>query len=268
MNVKSLSQKYFKSTKDFIKSLSKAELIISSLNILISIIFFIVMSSIKDNKGVYGITTWQVWIGLLANIFNIVSVILAVKLRVSTYIWGIMACIFMGAFSFDNRLFGTMITYWVICICSQTLLYIQWKRKSDDKVSVKPLQMDWFLFAVYTFIIVILAVCFSFVQYAIPEFSKFWSNSEEIKYEIALFDSLGFFFIIGTIYLLWNRYNQVWYIYLSADISWIILWIIKLSYACMSNDTSSIVGSINMLLALISMVALNVSGMINWKTKK
>ena len=235
MNVKSLSQKYFKSTKDFIKSLSKAELIISSLNILISIIFFIVMSSIKDNKGVYGITTWQVWIGLLANIFNIVSVILAVK---------------------------------VICICSQALLYIQWKRKSDDKVSVKPLQMDWFLFAVYTFIIVILAVCFSFVQYSIPEFSKIWSNSEKIKYEIALFDSLGFFFIIGTIYLLWNRYNQVWYIYLSADISWIILWIIKLSYACMSNDTSSIVGSINMLLALISMVALNVSGMINWKTKK
>lgn len=267
MNVKSLSQKYFKSTKDFIKSLSKAELIISSLNILISIIFFIVMSSIQD-KGVYGIATWQVWIGLLANIVNIVSVILAVKLRVSTYIWGILACIFMGAISFDNRLFGTMITYWVICICSQALLYIQWKRKSDDKVSVKPLQMDWFLFAVYTFIIVILAVCFSFVQYAIPEFSKFWSNSEEIKYEIALFDSLGFFFIIGTIYLLWNRYNQVWYIYLSADISWIILWIIKLSYACMSNDTSSIVGSINMLLALISMVALNVSGMINWKTKK
>ena len=254
MNVKSLSQKYFKSTKDFIKSLSKAELIISSLNILISIIFFIVMSSIKDNKGVYGIATWQVWVGLLANIVNIVSVILAVKLRVSTYIWGILACIFMGAISFDNRLFGTMITYWVICICSQTLLYIQWKRKSDDKVSVKPLQMDWFLFAVYTFIIVILAVCFSFVQYSIPEFSKFWSNS--------------FFFIIGTIYLLWNRYNQVWYIYLSADISWIILWIIKLSYACMSNDTSSIVGSINMLLALISMVALNVSGMINWKTKK
>ena len=256
--------RYFNDSKEFFKTLSKIELVLSLISWVISIIFFIIVCCIQDD-GKYGVLKWQVWVGLFANLTNTMCVILSVKMRISSFLWGDVSCVFLGLLAYDAKTFGTMINYWVICIIAQTVLYIQWKRKSENKKTIDPKKMNWSTFIIFVIITILLSVGFAQIE-DIDGFTKFWLGEEKQPYLVRLFDSLGLMFTISSIYLLWYKYNQIWIIYLLGDGFLLALWCTQLSLANWKIDDIS--NSINMLLALATMVSLNVCGMFNWKIQK
>ena len=125
--------------------------------------------------------------------------------------------------------------------------------------------MNWSTFIIFVIITILLSVGFAQIE-DIDGFTKFWLGEEKQPYPVRLFDSLGLMFTISSIYLLWYKYNQIWIIYLLGDGFLLALWCTQLSLANWKIDDIS--NSINMLLALATMVSLNVCGMFNWKIQK
>ena len=265
MNQNNNSKSFIDKPREFINLLSRVEQIIGTINILITIGLFISMMCIKVN-GKPGYQMWQTYMVLFSNIANTISVLLALHKRYTTYIWGMIACVFLGAIAYSNALFGTMITYWVLCIISQTFLLFKWRKVANGKAAITPKEMNWNHFIWYLFIFFALGLSFSFIE-SIPAFANWWSRTkpEDIHQGIILFDSLGLFFLLATIYLLWNCYTQVWYCYFFADIAWLVMWSFNIYYH--HADIVSLISSISTMLALITMVSLNICGMKNWKAE-
>ena len=85
-----------------------------------------------------GVSDWKTWVAFIANIFNIVSVILATKKHISCFIWGILAVMGFGGVAFGSQATGNVILYWIFYVPAQLFALYLWRKSSTNKIEVQP----------------------------------------------------------------------------------------------------------------------------------
>ncbi|MDR1991613.1 MAG: nicotinamide riboside transporter PnuC [Mycoplasmataceae bacterium] len=203
---------------------------------------------------------WMTWVAFLANIFNIISVILATKKHISCFIWGILAVIGFGGVAFGQRLFGNLILYWAFYIPAQILALYLWKKNSNNKIEVIPKHIKgWQIFLTFSILIAFIAL-FSWVE-LLKSFQEFWFQKLDyypFTITYILDATILVLSIVMTIYV-WCRFRERWYVSILVDSCQIALWI-TIIYKNVNNISAWI-----MFVSSFSMMTSAIYGVFNWK---
>lgn len=197
-------------------------------------------------------------IALFCSITNCISVLLVIKKKPSSFIWGIITVIGFGYISYENGLFGNTIQYWGVYIPIQIVAFVLWWKKKNDTGTVMIKKMKWWLFVLLLFIFLGLAAGFSYIE-TFSKFQTWWFGSTQNQYYIYAFDATILMFSIFMSVLTITRDWQRWIISICVDTLQISLWTTKI---IVDGFNSSIV---IMIVSSIVLLCSAIYGLIIWK---
>ncbi|MDR1235353.1 MAG: nicotinamide riboside transporter PnuC [Mycoplasmataceae bacterium] len=202
----------------------------------------------------------KTWIAFVANVFNIVSVILATKKRVSCFIWGILAVIGFGAVAFFNQATGNWILYWIFYIPAQLFALYLWRKNSINKIEVKPTSIKKWQVIVACVGSAIFISLFSWIE-TINGFQKMWYGPDATNHGLItyIFDAAVLILSITMTVFTWCRFKQRWYVSIIVDACQIALWI---TFLC--TDVQNISAWI-MIVSSLTMLTSAIYGVFNWQ---
>jgi nicotinamide mononucleotide transporter len=161
-------------------------------------------------------------ISLIGNVTNIMSIILSSKKRISTFIWGVIACGTLGVASFMMRTIGTGMVYIIAQLPMQFVGFYLWRRQSINKIQVEPRRMKWWMIVLAIVIIASCTTGFYFLEKT-PWFQAFWNNTPQTNPIALISDSL--IFVLGTsgMLLMVMAFKEQWILWITLDVAMIIL---------------------------------------------
>ncbi len=243
--------------QNYISELSIPEHIILWLNVFLSLTFFIVQLAAWPEEHAYA--NWVTWLTLIATITSIFSVMAGAKQRILCPFLGIVSSILLVAINWGNHLFGGMIMH-CFNIVMQTITLIIWYRTSNNKVSIEPKHLKWWIVLIYIIGFLGLSGLFAWME-SFPWFYEFWTGSEQPWY-LNLFDAMVLMFTVAAAFPMFKKYDFVWWIYIITDVAMAATWITK---GVIATDPLNQFIAWSMLVSGLSMTATCILGMINWK---
>lgn len=248
----------------FIKSLTKFEICILLVILVVSIIFSVLNIFFGESREL-----WEPYLALFAMLCSIASCIFAAKKMILTFPIGIIGSIFMIPVYYIQNLIGLMIMHIFNCFM-QIILWITWYKASDNKINIKPKKATALMCIIYFLCLCVCTAIFTYIE-TFPWFQNFWTRKtdgvmelnvsvESINVAKLVFDAGSLIFTIGVFYPLIKKYNQVWWLYLLIDLFGLIVWTIKLCNGEARNFTAWF-----MIIKILSMTSLSLVSMHNWK---
>ncbi|MDR0674934.1 MAG: nicotinamide riboside transporter PnuC [Mycoplasmataceae bacterium] len=207
------------------------------------------------------VNDWKTWLAFVANIFNIVSVILATKKHISCFIWGLLAVIGFGGVAFGSQATGNVILYWIFYIPAQLFALYLWRKNSNDKIQVKPTTINGWQIVVTMVCTVGFIILFSWIE-TINKFQSFWYGKNIVAYSTLTYilDAAVLILSIVMTIFTWCRFKERWYISVLVDTCQIALW----SAIVYHKGISDISGWI-MIISSITMMISAIYGVFNWQ---
>ena len=249
--------KSFVAKQNYIPELTIAEHIILWLNIAFSLTFFIVQLACWPGMKKYA--DWSTWLTLIATITSIFSVMAGAKQRILCPFLGIISSILLCAIGWHNRLFGTMIMHG-FNIIMQTITLVIWYRTSNNKVSIQPRHLQWWIVAIYMIGFLGLSILFAWMEH-FPWFYEFWSGEKQEWY-LRLFDAMVLMFTVAAAFPMFKKYDFVWWVYIVADVAIAGTWISK---GITLTEPADQFNSWSMFVSGLCMTATCILGIINWR---
>jgi nicotinamide mononucleotide transporter PnuC len=208
-----------------------------------------------------GVNDWKTWVAFIANIFNIVSVILATKKHISCFIWGLLAVIGFGGVAFGSQATGNVILYWIFYIPAQLFALYLWRKNSTNKIEVKPTTINGWQIIVTIIGSVGLIALFSWIE-TLSGFQNFWYGKNAIAYSSLTYilDAAVLILSIVMTIFTWCRFKERWYVSILVDVCQIALWS-AIIYHSGIDDISSWI----MIVSSITMMVSAIYGVFNWQ---
>lgn len=202
------------------------------INIIVSTSFFIYgciePKFIKSNdiKIAYVLNVFS----YVANLFNVLSILISTQKKISRFWYGIIAAIALGVIAFLNGATGSWILYWIFQLPLQFVGYYLWKKSSIDKIKIKPTKMKFNIMIFGLIIIIGLIALWSWID-SLRSFQMFWYGKVLIKQSWVVYICDGGIFIIGlaAAIMMLFRYREEWILWIILDILCIILWSMMLN---------------------------------------
>lgn len=245
----------------FIKSLTKSEICILLVNLVVGINLSVLNIFFGKNEA-----PWAPYLALFAMFCSITSCIFAAKKMILAFPMGIIGSIFMIPINFVNGLIGIMIMYIFNCIM-QIILWIVWYQTSDNKINIKPKKATALMCIIYFLCLCTCTTIFTYIE-TFSWFQDFWNPKlaeqnkiiDAVDVARLVFDAGTLIFTLGVFYPLTKKYNQVWWIYLLIDLFTFIAWIIVICKDGLNNFTAWF-----MIVNALSMTSLSLVSIHNWK---
>lgn len=247
----------FVKRQNYIPELTIAEHIILWLNVALSLTFFVVQLVLSSADKPYA--QWTTWLTLIATILSIFSVMAGAKQRILCPFMGVISSIFLILVAWGNKLPGSMIMYGYN-IVMQTIIFINWLRTSNNKVTIQPTQLKLWLELLYIAAFFGLTVLFAWVE-GIDGFSEFWFNDEPLPLSIRIFDAMVLMFTIAALLPMLKKYDFVWWVYIICDVAIATTWALKATLLPEQDEFNNW----SMFVSGLSMTATCILGMINWR---
>ncbi|MDR2369008.1 MAG: nicotinamide riboside transporter PnuC [Mycoplasmataceae bacterium] len=204
---------------------------------------------------------WKTFVAFLANICNIVSVILATKKHVSCFIWGLLAVIGFGGVAYGSYVMGNVILYWIFYIPAQLIALYLWRKNSLNKIQVNPTTIKGWQVVVSGVAAIGFIALFSWLE-TLQQFQSFWYHDKPISYSTFTFilDAAVLVLSIVMTVFTWCRFKERWFVSILVDICQIALWS-AIIYHNGINDISAWI----MVVSSITMMVSAIYGVFNWQ---
>lgn len=157
------------------------------------------------------------WYGFVASITGMVCVVLAAKGRISTYVWGIVNCIFYAYVAYGWQLYGEVMLNMLYFLPMQFVGFYFWNKKEAKDPNIKGGVKVKFLtnydrigLAILSIISVVL----------------FRTILEIMVGNLTWYDSISTVLSIIAMILLAKAYMEQWILWIVVDIVSIIMWFI------------------------------------------
>ena len=216
------------------------ELLLLSLFIIINFIFtFIDFNQIiySNKKSIFqwendidnNIELWKRSIYLLSGIISfsgVLSVVMATKKKISTYLWGIINSLFLGLYAFAYGYIGNFQLNIIFFLPLQIIGIYKWfYNMENNSVLINDLYFNDYI--KITISIIILTICF---YYEIPFITKLITNEDYLYIDniyCYLLDVISTTLSIVAQILMINRNKEQWILWITIDILQIILYSIN-----------------------------------------
>lgn len=254
-----MSAKTFLSKQNYLKELTILEHILLWLNVITSLVFFII--PLCWGKWAEAKT----WLACISSILSIFAVMGCAKERVIGPFFGFVASILLIALAWINHAYGSMIMY-CINIIIQGGSVIAWSRASKDKVSIAPKHVKTWITIIYLAVFVGLTGLFAWVE-GLPGFVEFWSGGSQTipeSWPVRIFDSAILMFTIAGLVPMFKRYDLSWYTYIFANTAICLLWLTK-GIEAIQSGTGNQFDCWTMFFSGLCMTAVDFIGLFNWR---
>lgn len=168
-------------------------------------------------------------ISYIANLTNVLSILISTQKKISRFWYGIIAAITLGVVAYLNGATGSWILYWIIQLPLQFVGYYFWKKSSSDKLTIKPTSIKWQIWIPGLVIMFLLIGLWSWID-SIDKFQIFWYGKVINKSWIIYICDAGIFMIgLSAAIMMLFRYKEQWILWIVLDVLCIVLWSVILN---------------------------------------
>jgi nicotinamide mononucleotide transporter PnuC len=178
-------------------------------------------------------------LSFVTSMVNICCLILISRKAITNFIWGLCAVLLLGFFNFIHGNIGTTITNWVIQVPMNILGLVMWKKTSQNNVTIKPRELNWWQKLIVVLILVLLTTGFYFLfsNADVRNFVYHGGGVDEETIGIVL-DGMILAITLCAIVLLVLKCLDQWYLWIFCDLALVIMyayqgnWQLLITWAC------------------------------------
>jgi nicotinamide mononucleotide transporter len=180
----------------------------------------------KNNQTAYILNS----ISFVANLTNVLSILISTQKRISQFWFGGCAAITLGIVAFLNGATGSWIMYWVVQLPLQFVGYYFWKKNSINKIHIKPRDIKMTHFLIWIVVMLGLIALWTWID-SIHSFQKIWYGEVLIKQSWVVFVCDAGLLVIGIsgAIMMILRHRQQWILWIILDILCIVFWSLMLN---------------------------------------